>query len=180
MTPQRWAWSGHDGVPSLAFVQETDTQARDEYQTRLGIVVAEIRKAAGITQKAAAAVLDMDESAFTRWEHGTSGMGSYELAVICRMAGPELDLRLVIDPPAARGEIRRRLKPVKQAREARNAGVEAKQPPRPTLVPTAGEEELVARLQEAAVGEARDQDPSHTPGAPRPRRGSRRPSAPAR
>lgn len=67
------------------------------------------RKAAGITQVQAAKVMGVDPSAFTRWEAGRNSISAYDLATLCRMFGDDFDGDLVINPPASRVEIKRRL-----------------------------------------------------------------------
>lgn len=156
---ERWRSIVDAPAHRLAVVQEIDTETeRREYLARLGEVLKQARRAAGVTQVVAAERLKMDPSAFTRWEAGANRIGAYELSIVCRLIGPELDLDLIIDPPASKVEIQTRLAPVKAAAAARMAAAGKVKRPRPTLVPTEAEQNLVAQMQASAIDAAADQD----------------------
>lgn len=59
--------------------------------------------------------MGVDPSAFTRWEAGRNSISAYDLANLCRMFGDDFDADLVINPPASKIEIKRRLGPVAEA-----------------------------------------------------------------
>lgn len=95
-------------------MQEPDLD-REEYHARLGVVLQMARKAVKVKQADAARRLGMNPVSFTRWEAGTNGIGAYELARLVRMYGLEIDADLVLNPPASKVEIRRRLEPIAAA-----------------------------------------------------------------
>lgn len=111
---QEWPWSRPARLHSLAGVQEPDTD-REEFHARLGVVLELARKAAGVKQTDAAATLGMNPVSFTRWESGATGISAYDLARLVRLYGLEIDADLVLNPPASKVEIRRRLEPIAQA-----------------------------------------------------------------
>lgn len=76
------------------------------------------RKAARVTQVVAAKTIKMTPVSFTRWESGATGISAYELARLVQLYGLDVDLALVMDPPASKVEIRRRLEPIARAAQA--------------------------------------------------------------
>lgn len=107
---------------SLTDMPDSDIGAdREEFSSRLGIVLAMARKAAGITQEEAAAKLEMSAAAIGRWEAGANKVSGYDLVRLIRLY--KFDPDLAVNPPASRVEIRKRLEPVgERARRAvRNA-----------------------------------------------------------
>ena len=115
-TPQDWPWFQRVHPRSLADVQETLSDlAREEYAARLGVVLQMARKAARIKQVDAAAQMGMAPVSFTRWESGETGISAFDLARLVRLYGLDFDAALVLDPPASKVEIRRRLGPVAEA-----------------------------------------------------------------
>lgn len=88
---------------------------REEYLSRLGLVLKLARNNAGLTQQEAARMMGGSTVSFTRWEKGETGMSAYDLARLVRIYGLEYDAALVLDPPASRVEIKRRLSPVAKA-----------------------------------------------------------------
>jgi transcriptional regulator with XRE-family HTH domain len=113
---QEWPWSARARLHSLADVQEPSIDLdREEYMARLGVVLQLARKAARIAQTKAAERLGMTPVSFTRWESGTTGISAYDLARLVRLYGLEIDADLVLNPPASKVEIRRRLAPIAAA-----------------------------------------------------------------
>lgn len=112
---QEWPWFPRAGLHNLADVQEPLSDlAREEYASRLGVVLQLARKAAGIKQTDAAARMGISAVSFTRWESGSTGISAYDLARLVRLYGLNVDAALVLNPPASKVEIRRRLEPIAQ------------------------------------------------------------------
>jgi transcriptional regulator with XRE-family HTH domain len=86
---------------------------REEYLSRLGVVLALARRSAGYSQEQAAIAMGMSTAAFTRWESGANGISAYDLTRLIRLYGMDPDL--AVNPPASRVEIKRRLGPVASA-----------------------------------------------------------------
>lgn len=102
---------------SVGPVQETGRFVdRDEYLSRLGVVLQMARKAAKLTQEEMATRLEVDPSAFTRWEAGRNALSAYDLARLVFNYGFDPDLAL--NPPTSKVEIRKRLEPVADAARA--------------------------------------------------------------
>ena len=89
--------------------------AKEEYSARLGVVLQMARKAAKIKQVDAAARMGVSPVSFTRWESGGTGISAFDLARLVRIYGLDYDAALVLDPPASKVEIRRRLGPIAEA-----------------------------------------------------------------
>lgn len=83
---------------------------REDYLTRLGVVLREARKAADLTQEVVADKLDVSTAAIGRWENGANAMKAYDLVRLVRLYGCDPDL--VVKPPTSVLRIRRRLGPV--------------------------------------------------------------------
>lgn len=113
---QEWPWSPRARLHSLADVREPISDlAREEYASRLGTVLQMARKARRIKQVDAAAALGTSTVSFTRWEAGATGISAYDLARLVSLYELEYDAALVLDPPASKVEIKRRLEPLAQA-----------------------------------------------------------------
>lgn len=95
---------------------------RDEYLARLGVVLQLARKEAGYTQEEMATWMQVDPSAFTRWEAGRNALSAFDLARLVSRYGFDPDLAL--NPPSSKIEIRSRLgKVAAAARRATKRGL---------------------------------------------------------
>lgn len=114
---QEWPWSAAARLHNLTRVQEPDIGDldREEYHARLGVVLQQARKTAKVNQKDAARAIGMNPASFTRWEAGATGISAYDLARLVQLYRLDLDADLVLDPPASKVEIKRRLEVVAQA-----------------------------------------------------------------
>lgn len=116
-SPQRSGWFGERVIRSVAAVPDSDKFVdRDEYLARLGVVLQLARKAAGYTQEEMGDWMQVDPSAFTRWEAGRNALSAYDLARLIHRYGFDADL--AFNPPTSKVEIRRRLGPVAAAARA--------------------------------------------------------------
>lgn len=112
--PHDSPWSGLHIVRSLTDMHESNADGdRDEYLSRLGVVLQLARKHAKLSQEAAATKMGLSPATFTRWEAGDTAISAYDLVRLVRLY--ELDPDLAFNPPASRVEIRRRLGPVSAA-----------------------------------------------------------------
>lgn len=101
-------------MPTLADVPESDIfLGREEYLSRLGVVLQLARKAARYTQEDMASWMGMNPTSFTRWEDGRNAISAYDLARLVHRYGFDPDL--AFNPPSSKVEIRRRLGPVGDA-----------------------------------------------------------------
>lgn len=104
-------WNGLRVLPRLADMPESDIDGdREEFVSRLGVVLGLARKAAGLTQENAASTLKMSADAIGRWENGQNKISGYDLVRLIRLY--DFDPDLAVNPPASKPEIRRRLGPV--------------------------------------------------------------------
>lgn len=96
---------------SLTDMPDSNTDDdRAEYLTRLGTVLKEARKVAGMSQEVAAAHVGMSTGTFTRWEAGENGISAYDLRRLILLY--DFDPDLAVNPPASKVAIRRRLGPL--------------------------------------------------------------------
>jgi transcriptional regulator with XRE-family HTH domain len=105
-------------------MQESDTDDdRDEFLSRLGVVLQLARKQAGLSPETAAGSLSMSAAAIGRWEAGTNKISGYDLVRLIRLY--DMDPDLAVNPPTSKVVIRRRLGKVSAAaRRAVRRGLE--------------------------------------------------------
>lgn len=98
LAPVRLPW--RPPVP-LHTVPDVEAEARDEddYLLRFGVVLAKMRKAAGLTQQEAADAIGSDAQTISRWETGKNAPRVVQLAKMVRLYEPPAEtLQYLFNP----------------------------------------------------------------------------------